>query len=150
MLRHSNLLVPNMITLSSEKGPHLVLSREAEVYHVLRKLGALLFRFAWVLFLHGAEDIRHLLLMGWGGRSTAAINLIPRSRREIHKSEAEISNILWNEELRRALIIDFHRSILARRPISQRPRTAKRRLYQSETKVKRLCVSSDEKCALKY
>lgn len=141
-------------------------SREAEVYQVLRKaqgsavpvfLGAI--DLAKIYFLHGGGDIRHMLLMGWGGKSTATMDLIPQLSHEIHRSDAEIrslgvihedirpGNILWNEELRRALIIDFHRSTLACRPISQRPRTAKRRLCQAETRVKRLRVSSDAKCA---
>ncbi|KAJ5557939.1 hypothetical protein N7513_003525 [Penicillium frequentans] len=126
-------------------------SREAQVYQVLRKaqasavpvfLGTI--DLAKIYFLHGAGQIRHMLVMGWGGESTAKMDLTQRLRREIHKSNKEIKalgiihedlrrdNVLWSEELGRALIIDFHRSTLRRRPAKQRPGTAKRRLCQAE------------------
>lgn len=50
-------------------------SREAEVYQILRKaqgsavpvfLGTI--DLAKIYFLHGAGEIRHMLVMGWGGR----------------------------------------------------------------------------------
>ncbi|KAJ6036007.1 hypothetical protein N7540_000286 [Penicillium herquei] len=45
------------------------------------------------------------------------------------------------EELGRALIIDFHRSTLRRRPAKQRPGAVKRRLCQAEAAdVKRVRV----------
>lgn len=126
-------------------------SREAEVYRILQKaqgsavpvfLGTI--DLAKIYFLHGAGEIRHMLVMGWGGESTASMDLTPGLLREIHKSNREIKalgiihedlrrdNVLWNEELGRALIIDFHRSTLKCRPTLQRPRAIKRRLGQPE------------------
>ncbi|KAJ5348648.1 uncharacterized protein N7506_001901 [Penicillium brevicompactum] len=67
--------------------------------------------------------------MGWGGETTAKMELTQGLCREIYKSNKEIKalriidealrlgNVLWNEELGRALIIDFHRSTL--RPSKQ-------------------------------
>ncbi|KAJ5438126.1 uncharacterized protein N7458_009124 [Penicillium daleae] len=49
---------------------------------------------------------------------------------------------MLNKELGRAMIIDFHRSILKRRPTLQRPRASKRRLRQLEiVDAKRLRVT---------
>ncbi|KAJ5726573.1 uncharacterized protein N7483_007930 [Penicillium malachiteum] len=129
---------------------------EAQVYQILRKaqasavpvfLGTI--DLTKIYFLHGAGQIRHMLVMGWGGESTATMDLTPRLRREIHKSNKEIKalgiihedlrrdNVLWSEELGRALIIDFHRCRLAK----QRPGAAKRRLCQAEAAdVKRIRV----------
>jgi predicted Ser/Thr protein kinase len=77
-----------------------------------------------------------------------------RLRREIHESNKEIKalgvihdnlrrdNVLWSEELGRALVIDFHRSTLKCRPTLQRSGTAKRRLCRTEAgDVKRFRVS---------
>ncbi|KAB8071295.1 hypothetical protein BDV29DRAFT_159594 [Aspergillus leporis] len=126
-------------------------SREAEVYRILRKaqgsavpvfLGTI--DLTKIYFLHGAGEIRHMLVMGWGGESTASKELTPELLKEIRKSNKEITalgiihkdlrrdNVLWNEELGRALIIDFHRSTLKSRPTLQRPRAIKRRLCQPE------------------
>ncbi|CAG8135049.1 unnamed protein product, partial [Penicillium salamii] len=103
--------------------------------------------------LHGAR-IRHMLVMGWGGECTATMELTQQLCREIHKSNKEIKslgiihddlrqeNVLWNEELRRALIIDFHRSTLRCRPSKPRRGAAKRRPRQVGTRdAKRLRVS---------
>jgi serine/threonine protein kinase len=127
-------------------------SREAEVYQMLLKaqgsavpvfLGTI--ELAKIYSLHGAGKIRHMLVMGWGGESTALKELTPELLKEIHKSNKEIEalgiihkdlrrdNVLWNEELGRALIIDFHRSTLKYRPTLQPPRALKRRLFQPET-----------------
>ena len=136
-------------------------SREAEVYRILRKaqgsavpvfLGTI--DLAKIYFLHGAGEIRHLLVMGWGGENTASMELTPSLHREIRRSNKQIKalgiihedlrreNVLWNKELGRALIIDFHRYTLKSRPTLQRPRTVKRQLYQPETRdPKRLCVT---------
>ncbi|KAF4467278.1 kinase-like domain [Fusarium albosuccineum] len=105
-------------------------SREAEVYKVLQKaqgsavpvfLGTI--DLAKIYFLHGAGQIRHMLVMGWGGESTASMELEPWLHQEIRRSNEEIralgiyhedfrrENILWNKELGRALIIDFHRLV---------------------------------------
>lgn len=126
-------------------------SREANVYQILRRaqgsavpvfLG--LMDLAKIYFLHGAGPIRHMLVMGWGGESVATMEMTPRLRREIHESDVEIralgiihedlrpDNVLWNEELGRALIIDFHRYTLRRQPAKQRPMVIRRRPYRIE------------------
>ena len=126
-------------------------SREAQVYQLLRKaqgsavpvfLGTI--DLVKIYFLHGAGEIRHMLVMGWGGESTAMMELAPWLCQEIHRSNKEIKalgiihedlwrdNILWNKELGRAMIIDFHRSALQPKPISQQQRTAKRQPFQIE------------------
>ncbi|KAJ5110879.1 hypothetical protein N7532_001414 [Penicillium argentinense] len=139
-------------------------ARIASVYQILRKaqasavpvfLGTI--DLAKIYFLHGAGQIRHMLIMGWGGESTATMELTQQLRREIHKSTKEIralgiihgdlrrDNVLWSEELGRALIIDFHRSSLRCRPTKQRPGAAKRRLCQTEASAdaKRVRVSGE-------
>ncbi|KAJ5559456.1 hypothetical protein N7513_001855 [Penicillium frequentans] len=136
-------------------------SCEAQVYQILRKaqasavpvfLGTI--DLAKIYFLHGAGQIRHMLVMGWGGQSMATMELTQQLHREIHRSNKEIKtlgvihedlrldNVLWSEELGRALIIDFHRSSLRCRPTKQRPGAAKRRLCQAEAAdAKRVRVS---------
>ncbi|KAL4756341.1 uncharacterized protein BDW70DRAFT_154280 [Aspergillus foveolatus] len=135
-------------------------SREAQVYQLLRRaqgsavpvfLGTI--DLAKMYFLHGAGEIRHMLVMGWGGESTAKMELAPWLRQEIHRSEKEIralgiihedlrpDNILWNKELGRVLIIDFHRSALKSQRISQPQQTAKRQLCRVQPRdAKRLRV----------
>jgi len=123
------------------------LLREAEVYRVLQQaqgsavpvfLGAIDLEKTY--FLHGAGAIRHMLLMGWGGKPISSIENMPSCpefnkeglNREISRSVKKIrslrvlhedlrpDNILWNAELRRALIIDFHWAKLNRRPKRKR------------------------------
>lgn len=72
------------------------------------------------------------------------MELTPILLQEIYKSNREIKalgiihedlrrdNVLWNEELGRVLIIDFHRSTLKCQPTLQRPRVSKRRIPQPE------------------
>ncbi|KAJ5544138.1 hypothetical protein N7494_005417 [Penicillium frequentans] len=136
-------------------------SREAQVYQILRKaqgsavpvfLGNI--DLAKIYFLHGAGQIRHMLIMGWGGECTSTIPLTPHLSREIHRSNKEVQalgiihedlrreNVLWCEELGRALIIDFHLFTLRCQPTKQRPGLAKRRLCQVDIgKAKRLRIS---------
>lgn len=135
-------------------------SREAEVYRVLQRaqgsavpvfLGAI--NLAQTYFLHGAGKIRHMLLMGWGGESVGHSPLdktiqhaISRSAKEIRRSgilhhDLRPENILWNAELQRALIIDFHLCALDRRLLHQQPGALKRsRRGHQEYKSKRLRV----------
>ncbi|OJJ79294.1 uncharacterized protein ASPGLDRAFT_52756 [Aspergillus glaucus CBS 516.65] len=123
------------------------LLREAEVYRVLQQaqgsavpvfLGAIDLKKTY--FLHGAGAIRHMLLMGWGGKPISSIENMPSCpefngeelNREISRSvkkirslgvlheDLQLDNILWNTELRRALIIDFHWAKLDRRPKRKR------------------------------
>lgn len=49
----------------------------------------------------------------------------------MHK-DLKRDNVLWSEELGRALIIDFHRSTLSCRAAKQRPGAAKRRFCRAE------------------
>ncbi|OJD24180.1 hypothetical protein ACJ73_04466 [Blastomyces percursus] len=101
---------------------------QAEIYRVLQKaqcsavpvfLGTIDLKL--FLYLHGAGDIRHMLLMGWAGESIDNVKDKEVLSREISRSKKEIrmlgvvhkdlrlANMLWNDELRRVLIIDFHR-----------------------------------------
>lgn len=105
-------------------------SRETEFYRVLQRaqgsaipvfLGPIDLSMSY--FLHGAGEIRHMLLMGWGGE-TVSIEHSPELQKQVRRSRKEINslgvmhgdlrldNILWNEELQHVLIIDFHRSQL--------------------------------------
>ncbi|KAK9366303.1 hypothetical protein V1509DRAFT_583526 [Lipomyces kononenkoae] len=114
-------------------------SREADVYRILQKaqgsavpvfLGAIDLKM--IYFLHGGAEIRHMLLMAWGGKDTSGLEHSEALLREIWRSEKEIRalgvvhedfrfhNALWNEELGRALIIDFHRAKLAPRLMEKR------------------------------
>ncbi|TQB70375.1 hypothetical protein MPDQ_000589 [Monascus purpureus] len=129
-------------------------SREAEIYQVLRKVQGSavpvflgMIDLELVYFLHGAGEIRHMLLMAWGGESIGTMeetlsHEIRRSRREIRKSgvvhqDLRLENMLWNGELGRVLIIDFHRSRLDHRPAAERVRSSKRSLNIREGWSKR-------------
>ncbi|KKK13727.1 hypothetical protein AOCH_003360 [Aspergillus ochraceoroseus] len=121
-------------------------SGEAEIYRVLQKaqglavpvfLGAIDLKM--MFFLHGAGEIRHMLLMGWGGRSIGTAESltlrqeISRSKKQVRKlgvmhEDLRPENMLWNDELGRIMIIDFHRSQIDRRPAAERVGSLKRRL----------------------
>ena len=113
-------------------------SRETEVYKVLQRaqgsavpvfLGKI--DLEKIYFLHGAGQIRHMLLMAWAGMETTKLehsqkllHEIARSRKEIRAlgvvhGDFRFENILWNAELGRALIIDFHRSKLDREGVKR-------------------------------
>ncbi|KAI1961103.1 hypothetical protein LOZ58_003591 [Ophidiomyces ophidiicola] len=119
-------------------------SREADIYRVLQKaqgtavpvfLGAIDLNL--IYFLHGAGEIRHMLLMGWGGESLERVEESSMLRHEISRSKRKIrelgvvhddlrrENMLWNNELHRVLIIDFHRSHADRRPSEKRIKSLK-------------------------
>ncbi|KAF5234164.1 hypothetical protein FANTH_12266 [Fusarium anthophilum] len=72
-------------------------SQEAQIYKVLRKaqgsavpvfLGTI--DLAKTYYVHGFGDIRHMLVMGWGGESTASMELKPWLRQEIDRSNEEV------------------------------------------------------------
>ncbi|KAI1907262.1 hypothetical protein LOZ65_006793, partial [Ophidiomyces ophidiicola] len=122
-------------------------SQEADVYRILQPLqGSAVPVFLGkidlklVYFLHGAGDIRHMLLMGWGGESVqkkqdeTVQSAISQSVSEIQSlgvqhGDLRPPNILWNQELNRALIIDFHRCTLDNIPKRLQPR---KRQYKIE------------------
>ncbi|KAK9371496.1 uncharacterized protein V1513DRAFT_455583 [Lipomyces chichibuensis] len=104
---------------------------EVEVYRALQKaqgsavpvfLGAIDLKMTY--FLQGGACIKHMLLMSWGGEQANVVKDEAELWQEIRRSEREIrqlgvqhgdlhdSNILWNSQLGRVQIIDFHRSKL--------------------------------------
>ncbi|OJJ73102.1 hypothetical protein ASPBRDRAFT_670191 [Aspergillus brasiliensis CBS 101740] len=105
-----------------------LLEREADVYQMLESvqgssvpvyIGKINLRKMY--FLLGAGKIRHMLLLGWGGETINKVEIEEDTRQwNISKSEKDIQsfgvqhedlearNILWNTELSRAMIIDFH------------------------------------------
>ncbi|OAT10196.1 hypothetical protein BDBG_05866 [Blastomyces gilchristii SLH14081] len=103
-------------------------SGEAEIYRILQRVqGAATTVFvgsinlAKTYFLHGFGQVRHMLLMAWGGDSIAKLEQWPTLRQEILKSKKEFralgvihgdlrpENMLWNDELKRVLLIDLHK-----------------------------------------
>ncbi|KAH8431854.1 uncharacterized protein LDX57_009505 [Aspergillus melleus] len=104
------------------------LEREADVYRMLSPvqgsavpvfLGKI--NMQKIYRLHGAGKIWHMLLMGWGGDTIDTVKTdIRTENRSIARAKKEIEslgvlhqdlasrNVLWNEELDRAMIIDFH------------------------------------------
>ncbi|KAK9387122.1 hypothetical protein V1515DRAFT_571036 [Lipomyces mesembrius] len=131
-------------------------SREVDVYRILQRaqgsavpvfLGAIDLDH---IYFHDAGDIRHMLLMAWGGKDTtelehskALLHEIERSKREIRAlgvvhGDFRFKNVLWNEELGRALVIDFHRSKLAPRLMEKR-KSLKQSLCETQvSETKRL------------
>lgn len=129
-------------------------SHEAEIYQVLKRaqgsavpvfLGAI--DLTNIYFLHGAGEMRHMLLMAWGGDSATNRKKGTVYRREKFRSIQEIrslgiihqdlrsDNIIWNIELNPALVIDFHRAELDRRLISNRVKSRERPLCGMETRT---------------
>ncbi|KAB8213601.1 hypothetical protein BDV33DRAFT_196808 [Aspergillus novoparasiticus] len=90
------------------------------------------------------NEIRHMLLMGWGGEPIHKLEDIESIRHEISRSQKKIcslgvlhqdvrsDNMLWNAELERVLIIDFHRSHLDSRPMKKRMRLREQHSYGAE------------------
>ncbi|KAH3629536.1 hypothetical protein KXW27_002712 [Aspergillus fumigatus] len=77
-----------------------VVSREADIYRILQRaqgsaipvfLGAI--DFSNIYFLHGAGDIRHMLLMGWGGEDLSHAKPERSLDRAISRSLMEIRSL---------------------------------------------------------
>ncbi|KAE8152103.1 hypothetical protein BDV25DRAFT_170867 [Aspergillus avenaceus] len=120
--------------------------READIYRILSRvqgsvvpvfLGAV--DLAKIYFLHGAGEIRHMLLMAWAGKPISKAEAAsPDISRSISKSirkirslgvlhqDLRLDNLLWNDELRRVMIIDFHCSALDLQLRSKRMRLAEK------------------------
>ncbi|KAI6857979.1 hypothetical protein KC338_g6570 [Hortaea werneckii] len=117
-----------------------VVAREAQFYQILRSaqgsaipvfLGELDMK--QTFYLHGAGEIQHMLLMAWGGEPPTKLQWdeCPHVRKALKMSHAQIwklgvrhgdlrrANVLWNEELNRLLIIDFHKSTLIKEQVSK-------------------------------
>jgi hypothetical protein len=107
-----------------------MVSREAQFYQILGSaqgsaipvfLGSIDMKQSY--FLHGAGEIQHMLLMAWGGEPLSQTQWQDKLK-AVKKSHAKIrelgvrhgdvrrQNTLWNSELNRVLIIDFHKSEL--------------------------------------
>ena len=130
----------------------------ADIYCILQRVqGSAVLVFlgridlAQVYFLHGVGEICHLLLMGWGGDSVGHID--ENIQHAISRSEKKIcslgvfhqdlwpENILWNPDLKQALIIDFCWCTLDHQPIHQQSQSLKRLLSGTkEWEVKWVCV----------
>ncbi|KAL1973217.1 hypothetical protein VTN31DRAFT_5852 [Thermomyces dupontii] len=109
-------------------------SQEAEIYRILQKvqgsavpvfLGAI--GMAQTYYLHGVGEIQYMLLMGWAGEKIHSVGAGSDLSGEIMRSKEQIKlcgvvhldlsfeNMLWNRELGRVLIIDFHLCKIVRR-----------------------------------
>lgn len=117
--------------------------REAEVYRVLQPVqGSAVPVFLGtvdlnkIYFLHGGARIKHFLLLSWGGKQANLVKdervlwvEIQRTTRELHRlgvhhGDLHRSNVLWNSQLGRVQLIDFHKSKLLRsKPRAKRKRT---------------------------
>lgn len=107
-------------------------SQEDDVYRILRSaqgitvpmfLGKIDLKL--VYFVHSVEEIRHMLLMSWGGVNSencrdrgkwkeAAISRLKDKIQALGIDHGDFRprNILWNQELKRMFIIDFRKSSL--------------------------------------
>ncbi|EGD93787.1 serine/threonine protein kinase [Trichophyton tonsurans CBS 112818] len=126
--------------------------REVEVYRFLQAaqgsavpvfLGPI--NLDMVYHVHGEGSIRHMLLMGFGGeevgkRTGELASHIEQSTRELHDlgvfhGDLKPNNMLWNTELQRVLLIDFHDS----KPMLPLERTKKKqKVMNRENKKKGL------------
>ncbi|KAL1991397.1 hypothetical protein VTN49DRAFT_5389 [Thermomyces lanuginosus] len=110
-------------------------SQEVEVYRILQKIQGLAVPvflgatgMAQTYHLHGVGGIQYILLMGWEGEKIRSVGAGPDLSREIMRSKEQIKlcgvvhldlrfeNMLWNRELGRVLIIDFHLCKIIPRP----------------------------------
>ncbi|PWY87473.1 hypothetical protein BO70DRAFT_360089 [Aspergillus heteromorphus CBS 117.55] len=141
-------------------------SQEADIYRILQSIQGSavpvflgLINLANIYFLHGAGEIRHMLLMSWGGKSLRHKEIDTNMQRHILRSERSIlslgvvhddlrpENILWNDELQQVLIIDFHRCHLNHQMLLPKSTSSRKgllkRMYTSrdELRTKRKCVN---------
>ena len=110
-------------------------SQEVEVYRILQKIQGLAVPvflgatgMAQTYHLHGVGGIQYILLMGWEGEKIRSVGAGPDLSREIMRSKEQIKLcgvvhldlrfeiMLWNRELGRVLIIDFHLCKIIPRP----------------------------------
>jgi len=126
-------------------------SKEAMIYRILRKvqgsavpvfLGTI--DLAMPYFLHGASEIRHMLLMSWGGEKIGKSEFPADLDHELRRSKNEIrslgvvhgdlhdGNMLWNSELKRILIIDFDDVRLDPGLKKRQSRATKRKLFEPQ------------------
>ncbi|KAK2750179.1 hypothetical protein FQN57_004675 [Myotisia sp. PD_48] len=147
---------------TTERLGRRAVSKELDIYRILHSiqgtavpvcLGSISLEFGY--FLHGAGNIRHLLILSWGGEEIERENIkhihaeYKRSERELRSlgvlhQDLRLENILWNPELKRVLIIDFHQCRLARnKPVDllKRPIGAQK-LRDRDRDTKRLKLSS--------
>jgi hypothetical protein len=131
-------------------------AREEQFYQILGSaqgsavtvfLGAL--DMAQSYFLHGAGEIQHMLLMAWAGEPLTQSqwgnerNAVKRSHAKIWElgvlhGDVRRPNTLWNSELNRVLIIDFHKSKLLKTQTGMSKR--KNELMENSPKRLRLTV----------
>ena len=76
--------------------------------------------------LPGGAQVFHLLLMLWCGNTITSSTAITSRQAEdetrrsskavlsegVHHGDEHASNLLWNEELRRVMLVDFDRAVL--------------------------------------
>ena len=87
-----------------------------------------------IYFLYRAGEIRHMLLMAWGGESIGTgerLAEISRSRKVLRKlgvvhGDLRLPNMLWNNELGQVLIIDFHRARIDSQLVREHAQSLKR------------------------
>lgn len=98
----------------------------------------------WGYFLPGGAQVVHMMLMSWGGEmvADAAVpdleaekmrSLAAVWREGVSHGDMRAPNMLWNEERRRVMVIDFDQATL--RPAAKHKRssgTGKKRRTQSE------------------
>lgn len=98
-----------------------------------------------IYFRHGAGEIRHMLLMAWGETEMGPgekLTEISRSRTLIRElgvvhDDLRLQNMLWNDELGRVMIIDFHRSEIRRQLIGTHSSKRSRGIHDAEHSKRR-------------
>ncbi|RAL06793.1 uncharacterized protein BO97DRAFT_438911 [Aspergillus homomorphus CBS 101889] len=118
-------------------------SQEAEIYRILQSIQG---SAVPIYFRHGAGEIRHMLLMATMEHAISLSKQEVSSLGVVH-DDLRPENILWSDELQRALIIDFHRCHLKHRPLRRhltpsRAGHVKRMYYGTgELRTKRMRVN---------